>query len=224
MGVDVIEAGFPVASPDDFEAVKLIAQEVGNAEQDDGYVPVICGMARTKLSDLDRAWDAVRHARRPRIHTLIATSEIHMKHKLRMTRNQVLDTAVSAISHLRSLGCDDIEFTAEDASRSDPEFLCLVLAEAIRAGATTLMIPDTVGYSMSHEYWDLFSMLKRNVPGIENVVLSAHCHDDLGCSTANSVAAALAGARQIECTVNGIGERAGNASLEEIAMALKLKG
>ncbi|KAI8468142.1 MAG: 2-isopropylmalate synthase [Monoraphidium minutum] len=224
LGVDVIEAGFPVASPDDFEAVKLIAQEVGNAETESGHVPVICGMARAKAGDLERAWDAVRHARRPRVHTLIATSDIHMKYKLKMSRDQVIDSAVGAISHLKSLGCHDIEFTAEDASRSDPEFLCLVLAEAIKAGATTLMIPDTVGYSMTHEYWDLFNMIRQNTPGIENVVLSAHCHDDLGCSTANSIAGALAGARQIECTMNGIGERAGNASLEEIVMALQLKG
>lgn len=224
LGVDVIEAGFPVASPDDFEAVKLIAHEVGNDAQPDGYVPVICAMARTVTKDLDSAWEAVRHAQRPRVHTLIATSEIHMTHKLRMTPDQVIARAVDAVAYLKSLGCHDIEFTAEDASRSDPDFVCKVVEQVIKAGATTIMIPDTVGWQLSPEYSKLIAHIKAHTKGIDDVIISAHCHDDLGCSTSNSLAAAMAGARQIECTINGIGERAGNASLEEIVMAIKLKG
>ena len=224
LGVDVIEAGFPVASPDDFEAVRTIAMEVGNEVQPDGYVPVICGLSRTKPADLERAWDAVRHARRPRVHTFLATSEIHMKHKLRMTREEVIENAVNAVKHLRSLGCNDIEFSPEDAGRSEPAFLCQVIEAVIKAGATTINIPDTTGWTLPHEFGNLIAYIKKNTPGIENAILSTHCHNDLGLATAVSLSGAQSGARQIECTINGIGERAGNASLEEIAMAIRLRG
>ncbi len=224
LGVDIIEAGFPMASPDDFEAVRTIAMEVGNEVQPDGYVPVICGLSRTKFADLERAWDAVRHARRPRVHTFIATSEIHMKYKLRMTREQVVENAVAAVSHLKKLGCNDIEFSPEDAGRSDPEFLYHILGEVIKAGATTLNIPDTTGWNLPHEFGGLIGAIKKNTPGIENVVISTHCQNDLGLATANSLSGAMHGARQIECTINGIGERAGNASLEEVVMAIALRG
>lgn len=224
LGVDIIEAGFPVASPDDFEAVRAIAMEVGNDVQPDGYVPVICGLSRTKLQDLERAWDAVRHAKRPRVHTFIATSEIHMKYKLRMTREEVIENAVSAVTHLKKLGCNDIEFSPEDAGRSDPEFLYQILGEVIKAGATTLNIPDTTGWNLPHEFGGLIAAIKKNTPGVDSVVISTHCQNDLGLATANSLSGALHGARQIECTINGIGERAGNASLEEVVMAIALKG
>ncbi|GLC41026.1 2-isopropylmalate synthase 1, chloroplastic [Pleodorina starrii] len=224
LGVDIIEAGFPVASPDDFEAVRTIAMEVGNDVQPDGYVPVICGLSRTKFQDLERAWDAVRHAKRPRVHTFIATSEIHMQYKLRMTPDQVVENAVAAVKHLRSLGCNDIEFSPEDAGRSDPQFLYRILGEVIKAGATTLNIPDTTGWNLPHEFGGLIAAIRANTPGAENVIISTHCQNDLGLSTANSLAGAMAGARQIECTINGIGERAGNASLEEVVMAISLRG
>eukprot|EP00775_Hariotina_reticulata_P010039 gene10039-10195_t len=224
LGVDVIEAGFPVSSPADFEAVKRIACEVGNDVDERGYVPVICGMGRTTFADLDRTWEAVRHARRPRVHMVLATSDIHMKHKLKMTRDQVVENAIAAAKHLQEMGCYDIEFCAEDASRSDRDFLCQVLTEVIKAGATTLNIPDTVGWSMPHEYRDLITYVRTHTKGIENVVMSTHCHDDLGLSAANSLAGIMAGARQIECCVNGIGERAGNAALEQIVMTMALKG
>lgn len=224
LGVDIIEAGFPVASQDDFEAVRAIAKEVGNDVAADGYVPVICGLSRTKLVDLERAWEAVRHAKRPRVHTFIATSEIHMKYKLKMTRDQVIENAVKAVKHLRGLGCEDIEFSPEDAGRSDPEFLYQILGEVVKAGATTLNIPDTTGWNLPHEFGDLIAKIKKNTPGADNVIISTHCQNDLGLSTANSLAGALNGARQIECTINGIGERAGNASLEEVVMAIALKG
>nr|QKY15169.1 2-isopropylmalate synthase (IPMS) [Polytomella parva] len=224
LGVDIIEAGFPMASPDDFEAVKNIAMTVGNDVQPDGYVPVICGLSRTKFADLERAWDAVKHAKRPRVHMFLATSEIHMKYKLKMTREQVIDNAVKAVTHLRSLGCNDIEFSPEDAGRSDPAFVCQVLAEVIKAGATTLNIPDTTGWNLPHEFGGLIAHLRKNTPGAENVIFSTHCQNDLGLATANSLAGAFAGARQVECTINGIGERAGNASLEEVVMAINLRG
>lgn len=222
--VDIIEAGFPVASPDDFEAVQSIANVVGNAVQTDGYVPVICGLSRTKLGDVERAWDAVRFARLPRVHTFIATSEIHMKHKLRMTPDEVVASAVKAVDRLRSLGCEDIEFSPEDAGRSDPEFLYRILGEVIKAGATTLNIPDTTGWNLPSEFGGLIARIKENTPGIENAVISTHCQNDLGLASANSLAGAHAGARQIECTINGIGERAGNCSLEEVVMAMALRG
>ena len=224
MGVDIIEAGFPVASPDDFAAVKAIALDVGRAVDADGYVPVICGLSRTKLKDLEVAWDAVKGAVRPRVHTFIATSKIHMEAKLRMTEDEVVAAAVAAVTHLKSLGCDDIEFSPEDAGRSEPAFLRRVLAAVIEAGATTLNIPDTTGWNLPHEFGGLIADLRATTPGADTVVFSAHCQNDLGLATANSLAGAAAGARQIECTVNGIGERAGNASLEEVVMAVAKRG
>ena len=224
LGVDIIEAGFPIASPDDFEAVKSIALDVGRAVDADGYVPVICGLSRTKPTDLERAWDAVKGAVRPRVHTFIATSTIHMEHKLKMTPDQVVEAAVTAVKHLKKLGCDDIEFSPEDAGRSDPAFLRRVLAAVIEAGATTLNIPDTTGWNLPHEFGGLIHDLKTNVPGADRVVFSTHCQNDLGLATANSLAGAAGGARQIECTINGIGERAGNASLEEVVMAIAKRG
>ncbi|KAL6774011.1 LEU2 [Auxenochlorella protothecoides x Auxenochlorella symbiontica] len=224
LGVDVIEAGFPIASPDDFEAVRSIAMEVGNNVDADGYVPAICGLSRSREADLERAWDAVRHARHPRVHVFLATSPIHMEHKLRMTPDQVIRQAVESVKHLRSLGCKDIEFSPEDATRSHPTFLYEVLAEVIKAGATTLNIPDTTGWSLPHEFQGLITDLRANVPGANDVIFSTHCQNDLGLSTANSLAGAMGGARQVECTINGIGERAGNASLEEIVMAIALRG
>ncbi|KAL7551916.1 hypothetical protein ACHAWF_016300 [Thalassiosira exigua] len=224
LGVDVIEAGFPIASPDDFNGVKQIADVVGNDVFEDGYVPVVAGLSRANEKDIARAWDAVKGAIRPRIHTFIATSDIHMKSKLNKTPDEVVEIAVSAVRFARSLGCVDIEFSPEDAGRSDPEFLYRILAEVIDAGATTLNIPDTTGWNMPWEFGELIKKLRENVPGAENVVFSTHCQNDLGLATANSLAGARNGARQLECTINGIGERAGNASLEEVVMSLALKG
>ncbi|GAV69939.1 HMGL-like domain-containing protein/LeuA_dimer domain-containing protein [Cephalotus follicularis] len=224
LGVDVIEAGFPAASKEDFEAVKMIAMEVGNAVADDGYVPVICGLCRCNERDIKAAWEAIKYAKRPRIHTFIATSGIHMEYKLRKSKAEVLQIARSMVEFARSLGCDDVDFSPEDAARSDREFLYEVLGEVIKAGATTLNIPDTVGITLPYEFGNLIADIKANTPGIENVIISTHCHNDLGLATANTIAGALAGARQVEVTINGIGERAGNASLEEFVMALKCRG
>lgn len=222
LGVDIIEAGFPASSDADFEAVKLIAHEVGNADSD--YVPVICGLARCNQRDIERAWEAVKYAKKPRIHTFIATSEIHMKYKLKKTPEEVIEKARTMVAFARSLGCEDVEFSPEDAGRSDREFLYQILGEVIKAGATTLNIPDTVGYTLPAEFGQLIADIKANTPGIENVIISTHCQNDLGLSTANTLAGAYAGARQLEVTINGIGERAGNASLEEVVMALKCRG
>ncbi|KAL5140409.1 2-isopropylmalate synthase 2, chloroplastic [Glycine soja] len=221
LGVDIIEAGFPAASKDDFEAVKMIAQAVGNAVDNDGYVPVICGLSRCNEKDIRTAWEAVKYAKRPRIHTFIATSPIHMEYKLRMSKDKVVDIARNMVKFARSLGCDDVEFSPEDAGRSDREFLYEILGEVIKAGATTLNIPDTVGITMPSEFGKLIADIKANTPGIENVIISTHCQNDLGLSTANTIEGARAGARQLEVTINGIGERAGNASLEEVVMALR---
>ena len=218
LGVDVMEAGFPAASPDDLEAVRRIAVEVGNPT-DGSRLPIICGLARASKNDIDKAWEAVQHAARPRIHTFLATSEIHMKYKLKMDREQVLDRVIQMVGYARSL-CEDVEFSPEDAGRSDPEFLYLVLGEAIKAGATTLNIPDTVGYTTPDEFGALIEGIIKNTPGIENCIVSTHCHNDLGLATANTLAGIRAGARQAEVTINGIGERAGNTSLEEVVMAL----
>jgi 2-isopropylmalate synthase len=221
--VDVIEAGFPAASLDDLEAVRRIANEVGKPYYGDKElsrkVPVICGLARATQSDIDKAWEAVQHAAHPRIHTFLATSPIHMRYKLRMDPEEVVERAYEMVAYARSL-CEDVEFSPEDAGRSDPEFLYLVLGEAIRAGATTLNIPDTVGYTTPEEFSQLISGIMAHTPGIEKVVVSVHCHNDLGLATANTLAGIRAGARQAEVTVNGIGERAGNTSLEEVVMAL----
>ncbi|XP_077225726.1 2-isopropylmalate synthase A-like [Tasmannia lanceolata] len=224
LGVDIIEAGFPAASHDDLDAVKMIAKEVGNYISEDGHIPVICGLARCNKSDIDAAWEAVRFAKRPRIHTFIATSEIHLTHKLRKSREEVVDIVREMVAYARSLGCDDVDFSPEDAGRSDKEFLYLVLEEAIKAGATTLNIPDTVGFTLPSEFGQLIADIKSNTHGIENVIISTHCQNDLGLATANTLDGALAGARQLEVTINGIGERAGNASLEEVVMAIKCRG
>jgi len=214
LGVDVIEAGFPAASPDDLEAVRRIATEVGSSNG-----PAVAGLARANRRDIDAAWRAVRPAGRPRIHTFIATSDIHMEHKLRMTRVQVVQRVAEMVGHARDY-CEDVEFSPEDGGRSDPEFLVDVLSVAIEAGASTLNIPDTVGYTTPDEFGALIAYLRGETQGAEEVVWSVHCHDDLGLATANSLAGIRTGARQVEVTVNGIGERAGNTSLEELVMAL----
>lgn len=226
LGIDIIEAGFPAASPDDLEGVRRIAKEVGNAPPGDvplyRSLPIICGLARANKADIDAAWEAVQHAAHPRIHTFLATSPIHMKYKLHMDPEEVVDKVSEMVSYAKSL-CDYIEFSPEDAGRSDPEFLYLVLEKAIQAGATIINIPDTVGYTTPDEFGELISGIMENTPGIEDVVVSVHCHDDLGMATANTLAGIKAGARQAEVTVNGIGERAGNASFEEIVMALRTR-
>ena len=220
LGVDVIEAGFPAASPDDLNAVRRIAEEIGTAETPDReQPPIICGLARAHAGDIDAAWKAVKLAARPRIHTFLATSEIHMKHKLRMDPEEVIDSVIEMVKYARSL-CDDVEFSPEDAGRSDPEFLHVVLQEAVKAGATTLNIPDTVGYTTPAEYGSLIAGIVENVEADGDLIISVHCHDDLGLATANTLAGIQAGARQAEVTINGIGERAGNTSLEEVVMAL----
>jgi 2-isopropylmalate synthase len=220
LGVDIMEAGFPAASPDDLEAVRRIAVEVGSAPAPGRTEPpIICGLARANKTDIDKAWEAVRHAKRPRIHTFLATSEIHMKYKLKMDPEQVIERAAEMVAYARSL-CADVEFSPEDAGRSDPEFLYVVLGEAIKAGATTLNIPDTVGYTTPDEFGRLIDGIIKHTPGIEKCIVSVHCHDDLGMATANTLAGIRAGARQAEVTINGIGERAGNTSLEEVVMAL----
>ncbi len=225
LGVDIIEAGFPAASPDDLEAVRRIAIEVGNPPRGGEYskVPIIAGLARANKPDIDKAWDAVKAAAHPRIHTFLATSEIHMKHKLKMDRETVVERVKETVAYARSL-CADIEFSPEDAGRSDPEFLYLVLGEAIQAGATTLNIPDTVGYTTPDEYGAMIAGIIKNTPGMhDGITISVHTHDDLGLATANALAGIQAGARQAEVTINGIGERAGNASLEELAMTLRTR-
>lgn len=222
LGVDVIEAGFPAASSDDLEGVRRIAKEVGNSSSSGSPPPIICGLARANKMDIDAAWEAVKHAARPCIHTFLATSPIHMKYKLKMDPEEVVDQVREMVRYAKTY-CDDIEFSPEDAGRSDPEFLYLVLGEAIKAGATTINIPDTVGYTTPKEFGELIAGIMKKTPGIENVVVSVHCHDDLGLATANTLAGIQAGARQAEVTVNGIGERAGNTSLEEIVMALRTR-
>ena len=224
LGVDIMEAGFPAASPGDLEAVKMIANSVGRRARTDrsgkiGAPPIIAGLARANKNDIDKAWEAVQGAVRPRIHTFLATSDIHMEHKLRMSRDDVLETVGDMVQYASSL-CQDVEFSPEDAGRSDPEFLVKVLEVAIQAGATTLNIPDTVGYTTPEEYGALIKHLRENVPGGKDVIFSLHCHNDLGLATANTLAGVKAGARQMEVTINGIGERAGNTSLEETVMAL----
>lgn len=219
LGVDVIEAGFPAASPDDLEAVKAIARDVGHSLTQGARVPIIAGLARANQKDIDACWEAVRHARSPRIHTFLATSDIHLQHKLKMSRDDVVARVREMVGYARSL-CPDVEFSPEDAGRSDRDFLRIVLAAAIEAGATTLNIPDTVGYTLPAEYGGLIAELIATTPGGDSVTWSVHCHDDLGLATANSLAGIQAGARQVEVAVNGIGERAGNTSLEEVVMAL----
>jgi 2-isopropylmalate synthase len=226
LGVDVIEAGFPAASPDDLEGVRRIAIEVGNTLEGESElqrpIPIICGLARASKKDIDAAWQAVQHAAHPRIHTFLATSPIHMRYKLGMEPEEVVDSVREMVAYAKSY-CDDVEFSPEDAGRSDPDFLYLVLGEAIKAGATTLNIPDTVGYTTPEEFGRLISGIIANTPGIEDVIVSVHCHNDLGLATANTLAGIQTGARQVEVTVNGIGERAGNTSLEEVVMALQTR-
>ena len=225
LGVDVIEAGFPAASPDDLAAVRMICERVGRESvpgRASAEPPIICGLARAAKGDIDKTWEALRPAKHPRIHTFLATSEIHLRHKLRMSRDEVLARVGEMVAYARSR-CPDVEFSPEDASRSDPEFLYRVLDVAIRAGATTLNIPDTVGYTTPDEFGALIAGILEHVPGARDVVVSVHCHDDLGLATANTLAGIRAGARQAEVTVNGIGERAGNTSLEEIVMALETR-
>ncbi|MFA5144218.1 MAG: 2-isopropylmalate synthase [Candidatus Omnitrophota bacterium] len=214
LGVDVIEAGFPISSPGDFEAVKSVAKAVRR--------PIICGLARAIEKDIDAAHDALKNAARPRIHVFLATSKIHMKYKLKKAEDEILKLAVASVKYARAR-CGDIEFSPEDASRTDMDFLYKVVESVIAAGASTVNIPDTVGYTTPFEFAGIIKGIKDNVPNIGKCVISVHCHNDLGLGVSNSLAAVLNGARQVECTVNGLGERAGNASLEEIVMAIRTR-
>jgi 2-isopropylmalate synthase len=214
LGVDIIEAGFPIASDDDFAAVREVAKTCRR--------PVIAALCRTTPEDIERAWEALVHAARPRIHTFVATSDIHLQYKLQKTREEVLEMSCQAVRMAKKF-TDDVEFSAEDATRSDLDYLCQVIEAVIDEGATVVNIPDTVGYTIPSEYSHIINTLKQRVRNIDRAVISVHCHNDLGLAVANSLAAVAAGARQIECTINGIGERAGNASLEEIVMALRVR-
>jgi 2-isopropylmalate synthase len=214
LGVDVIEAGFPIASPGDFESVQAIAREVQG--------PVICGLARCNDDDIDRAWDAVKDSAKPRIHVFLATSAIHREFKLQMAKEEIVRRAVDGVKRAKGY-CDDVEFSPEDAARTELDFLAEVVEKAVEAGATTLNIPDTVGYAVPSQYAAAMRHLKQTVRGIDKIVLSVHCHNDLGMAVANSLAAVREGARQIECTINGLGERAGNCALEEVVMALRTR-
>lgn len=213
--VDIIEAGFPIASDGDFDAVRKVANTVKNCQ--------VAGLARANKKDIDRAWEALKKGANPRIHTFIATSDIHLKHKLKKSREEVLEAAVAAVKHAKSY-TDNVEFSAEDAVRSDVEYLCRIVEAVIREGATTVNIPDTVGYAIPSEFGQLIKTIHDKVPNIDETVISVHCHNDLGLAVANSLAAIENGAGQVECTINGIGERAGNASLEEIVMAIRTRG
>ncbi|MDP3730251.1 MAG: 2-isopropylmalate synthase [Candidatus Omnitrophota bacterium] len=214
LGVDVIEAGFPISSPGDFESVKRVAKEVKG--------PSICGLARAIEKDIDAAYDAVKYSKSPRIHVFLATSKIHMKYKLKKAEDEILRLAVRAVKYA-GMKCSDVEFSPEDASRTERDFLYRVVDAVIRAGAKTVNIPDTVGYSTPFEFSQIIKGIYENVPCVDKAVISVHCHNDLGLGVANSLAAVLNGARQVECTINGIGERAGNASLEEIVMAIRTR-
>jgi len=214
LGVDVIEAGFPISSPGDFESVKLISQEVRGS--------IICGLARAKPDDVDRAWEAIKGAAQPRIHVFVSSSDIHLMHGMKKTREEILQLAHDMVARAKGY-TDDIEFSPMDASRTEPDYLYQILRTAIEAGATTLNIPDTVGYAIPDEFGRLIDGIFQNVVGIEKTVVSVHCHNDLGLAVANSLEAVRRGGRQVECTINGIGERAGNASLEEIVMAIKTR-
>lgn len=214
LGVDVIEAGFPIASDGDFEAVQSIAKEIRR--------PIIAALARATRDDIVRAWGAVGESERPRIHTFLATSDIHLDYKLRITREEAIKQAREAVGLARSF-CNDVEFSPEDATRTDLDFLCAVLEAVIEAGASTINIPDTVGYTTPREFTKIIETIRKKVSGVDRATISVHCHNDLGLAVANTIAAIEAGARQVECTINGIGERAGNASLEEITMALRVR-
>jgi 2-isopropylmalate synthase len=211
LGVDVLEAGFPAASPGDLEAVQMIARKIRGLQ--------VAGLARTSKGDIDQAWAGVREAAHPRIHTFIATSDIHLKHKLNMTRDQVVREAVEAVRYSKTF-TDNVEFSTEDGTRSDRDFLCRVFEAVIEAGATTINLPDTTGYAIPTEYTELITYVMQHTPNIHRAVMSVHCHNDLGLATANTLAGLKAGARQAEVTINGIGERAGNTSLEELVMTL----
>jgi 2-isopropylmalate synthase len=215
MGVDIIEAGFPIASEGDFYAVSEIAKRIKTS--------VVCGLSRAGEADIDRAGEAVKHAARPRIHTFLATSPVHMKHKLQKSPEQVLEMIHFQVARARNW-CDDVEWSAEDATRTEIDYLCRAVETAIKAGATTINLPDTVGYATPEEYYQMFRSVMERVPGSEKAIFSVHCHNDLGMAVANSIAGIKAGCRQIECTINGIGERAGNAALEEVVMAIKTRG
>src|SRR5262249_22388688 len=215
LGVDVIEAGFPIASPGDFESVQAIASEV--------HGPVICGLARCTNDDIDRAAKALRDCPKPRIHAFLATSAIHREFKLKMAKEEIIRRAVEGVKRAKGY-VEDVEFSPEDAARTEPEFVAEVVERVIEVGATTVNIPDTVGYAVPSQYANLISYLKKHVRGIEKAVISVHCHDDLGMAVANSLAAVAEGARQIECTINGLGERAGNCALEEVVMAIRTRG
>lgn len=212
--VDIIEAGFPAASPGDLMAVKEIARLTRGV--------AVAGLARAHAGDIDTAWEGVREAERPVIHVFLATSDIHLQHKLKLSREEALQRVQAMVSRARNL-CPSVEFSAEDATRSDWDYLCQVFEVAIKAGATTINVPDTVGYTLPHDYEALFRYLRERVPGMEEITMSAHCHDDLGMATANTLAAIKGGARQVEVTINGIGERAGNTALEEVVMALRTR-
>ncbi len=214
MNVDIIEAGFPAASPGDLAAVKEIAHHV--------HGPAIAGLARATITDIDAVWEAVREADRPVIHVFLATSEIHLKHKFNISPEEAVQRVKSMVEYARHL-CPTVEFSAEDATRSDWDYLCRICETAIRAGATTINLPDTVGYTTPSEYAEMFLYVQKHIPGLEKITLSAHCHNDLGMATANTLAAIAAGVRQVEVTINGIGERAGNTALEEVVMALRTR-
>ena len=214
LGVDVIEAGFPCSSPGDAQAVKMVAREVKK--------PIIAGLARAVQQDIDICWESVREAEQPRIHVFLGSSDIHVQKKLRMDRDKARELAVESVKYAKNL-CPDVEYSTEDASRTDFEYLCRVIDEVIKVGATTINVPDTVGYATPDEFGDLILRLRENIPALDKVTLSVHCHNDLGLAVANSVTAVRNGAQQVECTINGIGERAGNASMEEIVMTLRTR-
>ncbi|MBA3037949.1 MAG: 2-isopropylmalate synthase, partial [Desulfobacterium sp.] len=214
LGVDIMEVGFPATSEGDFEAVSAISGKVRNAQ--------IAALARANIPDIDRAWEAIKDAAYPRIHTVIATSDLHLKYKLNMTREEVIQRSVEAVKHAKKF-TDNIEFSAEDGSRSDRDYLCKVFEAAIEAGASTINLPDTVGYAIPEEFAELIKYVRAHTPNIHKAILSVHCHNDLGLATANTLAAIVAGARQAEVTINGIGERAGNASMEEVVMAINTR-
>ena len=211
LGVDIIEAGFPASSEGDFEGVRAVAQAVEK--------PVVCALSRLVKEDIQRAAEALKEAKYPRIHVFLATSDIHLEHKLKMTRQQIIDRTRDLMAYAKSF-VDDIQFSAEDATRTDKDYLYQVYEVAISSGATTINVPDTVGFIQPIEYYELISYIKKNTKGVENVTISAHCHDDLGLATANALSGVTAGVRQIECTINGLGERAGNTALEEAVMAI----
>ena len=214
MGVDIIEAGFPIASNGDFESVKEVSRIVKNVQ--------VCGLSRAGQKDIDRAAEALKYAKNPRIHTFISTSPVHMQYKLQMNEQEVLDAINFSVSRARNL-VEDVQWSAEDATRTDRDFLFKCVDMAISSGATTINIPDTVGYTTPDEYYEIIDSLIKNIPDSDKVIFSTHCHNDLGLAVANSLSGVRAGARQIECTMNGIGERAGNAALEEIVMSMKVR-